>query len=67
MVRLTFGRNPYDKFTLTSGESMHLVSFPHGSSIAKLARIHGLRKIVRIRLEVLDFARTHPVAVTCPR
>ena len=50
-----------------SGASMHLVSFPHGSSIAKLARIHGLSKKARIRLEILDFAKTHPVAVTCRR
>ncbi|WP_427365496.1 helix-turn-helix domain-containing protein [Candidatus Caldatribacterium saccharofermentans] len=43
------------------------MSFPHGSSIAKLARIHGLSKKARIRLEILDFAKTHPVAVTCRR
>jgi hypothetical protein len=47
--------------------SLHLVSFPTRNAIAKLSRIHGFRKIVRIRLEILDFAKTHPVAVTCPR
>jgi len=35
---------------------------PHGSSIAKLAQVHGLSQKGRIRLEVLDFTQTHPVA-----
>ncbi|MBC7218171.1 MAG: helix-turn-helix domain-containing protein [Candidatus Caldatribacterium sp.] len=35
--------------------------------MAKLAKIHGLSKKAKIRLEVLDFARNHPVAVTCRR
>jgi len=46
---------------------MHLVSFSTRNAIAKLARIYGLSKKARIRLEVLDFAKTHPVAVTCRR
>lgn len=50
-----------------SGASMHLVSFSTRNAIAKLARIYGLSKKARIRLEVLDFAKTHPVAVTCRR
>ena len=46
---------------------LHLVSFPHGSSIAKLAQVHGLRKIVRIRLEVLDFAHPPPCGRHLPK
>jgi transposase len=50
-----------------SGASMHLVSFSTRNAIAKLAQVYGLSKKARIRLEVLDFAKTHPVAVTCRR
>jgi len=35
---------------------------PHGSSITKLTQVHGLSQKGRIRLEVLDFTQTHPVA-----
>ena len=41
---------------------LHLLSFPHGSSITKLTQVHGLSQKGRIRLEVLDFTQTHPVA-----
>ena len=43
-----------------SGASMHLVSFSTRNAIAKLARIYGLSKKARIRLEVLDFAQPPP-------
>jgi hypothetical protein len=39
---------------------MHLVSFSTRNAIAKLARIYGLSKKARIRLEVLDFAQPPP-------
>jgi len=39
---------------------LHLLSFPHGSSIAKLAQVHGLSQKGRIRLEVLDCAQPPP-------
>ncbi|MBC7218013.1 MAG: transposase [Candidatus Caldatribacterium sp.] len=50
-----------------SGSSLHLESLFGYASLAKLAKIHGLSKKAKIRLEVLDFARKHPVAVTCRR
>ncbi|NSW75578.1 MAG: transposase, partial [Candidatus Atribacteria bacterium] len=53
--------------SIYSGASMHLVSFPHGVPIAKLAKIHDLSKKARICLEILDFAKDHPVSVTCRR